>query len=219
MDFFLYLPSWVQMLIGLLLITNLVLLSAERQRTCINILVLQGIVLGFMPLAMKKEIGLDILAITSIFLLIKALFLPGMLFRAHKILPPSQPLRPYMGYGLCVVAGLAGLGFALWLETILPEPANPYFLTFFTPAFTTILAGLLMIITRRKALTQVMGYLVMENGIYLLSVPLAQDDYMWLELSILLDIFAAIVIMVLTIHQLNKVFDTTDVEQIASLRD
>lgn len=68
-------------------------------------------------------------------------------------------------------------------------------------------------------MTQVVGYLVLENGIYLLGVPLAQHDYMWLELSVLLDVFAGIVIMVLAIYHLSKAFDTLDVEQIASLRD
>lgn len=212
-------PSWLQALVGLLLLTNLVLLSAERQRTCIRVLIVQGLILGFMPIALQKELSWGILGITCIFLVIKAGFLPFMLARTHKALPPSPPLRPYMGYGLCALAGIAGLGFALWLEIILPEPGNPNFFMFFTPAFTTILAGLIIIVTRRKALTQVMGYLVMENGIYLLGVPLAQDGYVWLELTILLDVFAAIAIMVLAIHQLHKVFDTIDVEQIASLRD
>lgn len=219
MTYFDTMPLWLTTSFGILLITNLVLLSAERQRTCIRILVIQGLVLSFMPLALQTGVAPDLVILTGIFLLIKAGLLPVMLARTHKALPPSPPLRPYMSPGVCVLTGTAGLGFAVWLHAVLPEPANPYFMVFFVPAFTTIWAGLLIIVTRRKALTQVMGYLVTENGIYLLGVPLSQEDHIWLEFSILLDVFTAIVIMVLAIHQLNKVFDTIDVEKIVTLRD
>ena len=214
------LSPWLQAALGLILIVDLGLLAAERQRQCIRLVALQGALLGLLPLLMDSgPPSWRLMSLTVIFLAVKATALPMMLRKAHAALPPSPPIAPYMGHNRCILAGLGGFGFSLWLAHQLPEPANPLFLPLFAPAFATIFTGLLLIVTRRKVLTQVMGYLVMENGIYLLGVPLARHDAMWLELSILLDVFVGIFVMVLAIRHIHRVFDSIDVDRIASLRD
>jgi hydrogenase-4 component E len=152
-------------------------------------------------------------------MLIKGFILPFMLKRARKTLTYAAPVPLQLGYNFSVLAGFSGFAFSLWLAGRLPAPANPTFLAIFAPAFATILAGLLLIVTRRKALTQIMGYLVMENGIFLLGIPLARHDSFWLELSILLDIWVGIFVMVLALYNLNRTLHTTDVDRINSLRD
>ncbi len=213
-------PQTLQATLGIILIVDLCLLATEHQRQCIRLLALQGFVLGILPLLGDiAPLDWHLLALTAVFLLIKAVALPYILKRCHAALPPSPPLPPYMGYNRCVLAGSLGCAFSLWLAVRLPVPANPLFLVFFAPAITTVLAGLLIIVTRRKILTQVMGYLVLENGIYLLGVPLARHDAAWLELSILLDVFVAIFVMIIAIRHLNQAFHSVDVDRIASLRD
>ncbi len=210
----------LQAALGVIIIADLGLLAAERQRQCIRLLALQGLVLGVLPLAGDiAPPSWRLFALAAVFVAIKAVALPHVLRRTHAGLPQSPPLAPYMGHNRCVLAGLVGFAFSLWLAGRMPLPANPLFLGFFAPAMATILTGLLLIVTRRKVLTQVMGYLVMENGIYLLGVPLARHDALWLELSILLDVFVGIFVMVLAIQHLNRAFDSIDVDRIASLRD
>ncbi|WP_051258134.1 NADH-quinone oxidoreductase subunit K [Desulfovibrio cuneatus] len=210
---------WLVAALGLVLITNVVMLASERLPTAIRLLAVQGIALGLMPLLLGSPLTWSGITLAVIFLGIKAVALPMMFQRVYNTLPPTPPLPPYMGHNRCVLAGVVGFAFSLWLANHLPPPANPLFLAFFAPAFATILAGLLLLVTRRKALAQVLGYLVMENGIYLLGVPLAHDGAMWLELTILLDIFVGIFIMILAIYHLNQAFDTTDVDKIAALRE
>ena len=213
-------PPTLQAALGIILIVDICLLATERQRQCIRLLVLQGIVLGILPLfGDVAPLDWHLLVLTAVFLLIKAVALPTILQRCHATLPQSPPLPPYMGYNRCVLAGFLGCAFSLWLAVRLPVPANPLFLVFFAPAVTTVLSGLLIIVTRRKILTQVMGYLVLENGIYLLGVPLARQNAAWLELSILLDVFVGIFVMILAIRHLNQAFHSVDVARIASLRD
>ncbi|CAK7031521.1 MAG: hypothetical protein DELT_02810 [Desulfovibrio sp.] len=213
-------PQTLQAALGLLIITNLALLATERQRQCIRLLAAQGFILGILPLLGDiAPLNWHLLAIAVVFVGIKAVALPYLLRRSHANLPQSAPLAPYLGYNRCVLAGCLGCAFSLWLAVRLPVPANPLFLVFFAPAFTTVFTGLLLIVTRRKILTQVMGYLVLENGIYLLGVPLARHDAMWLELSMLLDVFVGVFIMVIAIKHLNRAFDSIDVDRIASLRD
>ncbi|MDL2209367.1 hydrogenase-4 component E [Desulfovibrio sp. OttesenSCG-928-O18] len=213
-------PQTLQAALGVIIITDLCLLATERQRQAIRFLALQGLMLGILPLLGDiAPLTWHLLVLTIAFLLIKAVALPYLLQRSHANLPQSPPLTPYLGYSRCVLTGCLGCAFSLWLAVRLPIPANPLFLVFFAPAITTVLTGLLIIVTRRKILTQVMGYLVLENGIYLLGVPLARHDAAWLELSVLLDVFVGVFIMVIAIKHLNRAFDSIDVNRIASLRD
>lgn len=210
----------IQAMLGFILILNLGLLAAERQQICIRMLALQGAAISLLPLALEWDVAaLTLFLLTAAFLAIKVLILPRMLRRAHRSLPASAPVAPYMGYTRCVLAGLLGFAFALWLAGRLPAPANPLVPAMFAPAFGTILTGLLLIVTRRKALTQIMGYLVMENGIFLLGIPLVRDDTYWLELTVMLDIWVGIFVMVLAVYHLNRTVHTTDVDRISSLRD
>jgi hydrogenase-4 component E len=213
------LPNWLQAALSFILLLNLGLLAAERQQVCIRLLALQGVVLSLIPVLLPQtDIHWHVVLTTVVFMLIKGFILPFMIRRAHKSLPYSAP-RPSLGYSFSVLAGFFGFAFALWLADRLPAPANTTFMALFAPAFATILAGLLMIVTRRKALTQIMGYLVMENGIFLLGIPLVRPDSFWLELSILLDIWVAIFVMVLALNNMNRTLRTTDVDRINSLRD
>lgn len=213
-------PQTLQAALGIILITDLCLLATERQRQCIRLLAIQGFMLGVLPLlGGVATLNWRLLAMTAVFVAIKAFALPHFLQRSHASLPQSPPLTPYLGYSRCVIGGAAGCAFSLWLAVRLPVPANPLFLAFFAPAITTVLTGLLLIVTRRKILTQVMGYLTLENGIYLLGVPLANHDAAWLELSILLDVFVGVFIMVIAIKHLNRAFDSIDVDRFASLKD
>jgi hydrogenase-4 component E len=214
------LSPWVQAILGLILILNLGLLAAERQQICIRLLALQGAAISFLPLVMEWDVAAwTLFALTLAFLFIKGIVLPHMLRRAHRSLPASAPVPPYLGYTRSILAGLLGFAFALWLAVSMPTPANPLFLALFAPAFGTILTGLLLIVTRRKALTQIMGYLVMENGIFLLGIPLVRGDTYWLELTVMLDIWVGIFVMVLAVYHLNRAVHTTDVDRINSLRD
>lgn len=210
-------PRTLQAALGLIIIVDLALLATERQRLLIRLLAIQGLILGLLPLLIAPP-NWRLLALAAVFAGIKAVALPYLLRRSHANLPQSAPIPPYMGYNRCVLAGCVGCAFSLWLAVRMPVPANFLFLVFFAPAVTTALTGLLIIVSRRKILTQVMGYLVLENGIYLLGVPLARHDSAWLELSILLDVFVGVFIMVIAIKHLNRAFDSIDVDRIASLR-
>ncbi|MDL2316290.1 hydrogenase-4 component E [Desulfovibrio sp. OttesenSCG-928-A18] len=216
------LPSldWLQTALGLVIITNLCLLAAERRRLSIRLIALQGVILGLLPLlAHTGEVDAHLICMTLIFLGIKGVVLPLLLRRTYKKLPPQLPSNPYMGNTACVLAGMGGLVFSLWFASNLGMTANPLFLLMFSPAITTVLAGILLIVTRKKALSQMFGYLVMENGIYLLGVPMIQEDAMWVELTILLDILVAAFVMGIAIRHINKAFESTDVDRFASLRD
>jgi hydrogenase-4 component E len=86
-------------------------------------------------------------------------------------------------------------------------------------ALFTSLAGLFLIVSRKKALTQVLGYLVLENGIYAFGVGVVQGTPMLVELGVLLDVFVAVFVMGITIFHINRQFDHIDTDQLATLKD
>ncbi len=210
----------LQVILGLIVISDMCLLAAERQRFSIRLIALQGAILGLLPLLVHSgEKDARLIAITALFFLIKAALLPLVLRRTYKKLPPQPPSRPYLGHSLSVLAGLGGFVFSLWLGSRLGDTANPLFSLFFAPAFATIFAGLLLIVARRRALSQMFGYLVMENGIYLLGVPMAQHDAIWLELSVLLDIMVAAFVMGIAVRHIHLAFHSMDVDHFACIKD
>lgn len=212
--------DWLQAALWSIVITDLSLLAAERQRLCIRLIAVQGCILGIIPLiAVSGSIDLHLVGVAAIFLGVKGVILPLLLLRTHKKLPPPPPVNAYVGNTACVLFGVCGYAFSLWFGSRLGAVANPLLAVVFPSAFATIFAGLLLIVTRRKALTQMFGYLVMENGIYLLGIPMIQEDSVWLELSILLDILVGAFVMGIAIHHINRAFNSTDVERFASLRD
>jgi hydrogenase-4 component E len=73
--------------------------------------------------------------------------------------------------------------------------------------------------TRRKALTQVAGYLMLENGIYLFGLTQTESVPFLLELGVLLDVFAAVFIMGIVVFHINREFDSLDSARLTELRD
>jgi hydrogenase-4 component E len=82
----------------------------------------------------------------------------------------------------------------------------------------TMLIGLFVIVSRRKAITQVLGYIVVENGIYAVGVALVGGVPLLVELGVLLDVFVAVFIMSIAAYHISREFDHIDVDQLDRLR-
>ena len=87
-----------------------------------------------------------------------------------------------------------------------------------TDDLATLLIGLFVIVSRRKAITQVLGYIVVENGIYALGVALVGDVPLLVELGVLLDVFVAVFIMSIAAYHISREFDHIDVDQLDRLK-
>jgi hydrogenase-4 component E len=130
-----------------------------------------------------------------------------------------REVEPVVGYIGSLLLGMLTLAVSFWLSARLPLPRPAISVLVVPVALFTTLAGLFLIVTRRTALTQVLGYLVLENGIYVFGVSLAQDTPMLVELGVLLDVFVAVFVMGIAIFHINREFDHIDTEQLTSLRD
>lgn len=197
----------------LLLLSNFLMLGTPRVSSMTIMTALQGMLLaaflllfGHLPLAVAV-------------LLIKGALLPGLLWRTQKRLPAAALICPRKVVPLDLLAGMAGLAFSIWLDGRLAMTHSIFPPLLLPMGLTTLFCGLILIVGRIKAITQVIGYLVAENGIFLQGMPLMTSGTVWFELALLLDVFVAVFVMGIAINHISDSFASIDVARFRSLRD
>ena len=166
--------------------------------------------LGIICLAAVILIPVILFLVGLPFLLLMGL-LPWLLHRTRRQIGADPHIKPRLGFGLAVLTGLACLVFSLWLEGRLPMTPGLFPPLLLPAGLTTLFCGLLLVVGRATALSQVMGYLVAENGIFLLGIPLMTAGAVWFELTLLLDIFVAVFVMGIAINHISHTFESIDV--------
>jgi len=126
---------------------------------------------------------------------------------------------PYVGYTVSLMLCALGTGLSLILAHMLPLKGGTKEILLVPAALSTLFTGFLMLVSRRKALTQVVGYLILENGIYLFGLLLVEDMPLLVETGILLDLFVGVFVMGIVINHIRTAFDSTDTRHLAELRD
>lgn len=203
----------------LLVLTNLMLLGLSRLGACIRTVAVQGVALGLLRLLIDGgTVDLNGTVFALAIITLKGGVFPWMLVRTLRELNTQREIEPFIGYGKSLVLGTVTLMVCIWLGSRLPLP-EPVMSPLIVPvAFFTIMSGLFLIVSRRKALTQVLGYLVLENGIYVFGVALVDEQPVLVELGILLDVFVAIFVMGIAIFHINREFDHIDTDKLSGLR-
>jgi hydrogenase-4 component E len=209
-----------ELLLILVVLVDLYALAASRLGALIRIVALQGIVLGIVPLvADPAELTLRSALLAVISLVLKGFVFPIFLFRATREEAVRREVAPYVGYSLSLLIGavLIGISFIAGARLPLPFPAISPLLV--PVALSTALIGMFVIVSRRKAATQVLGYLVLENGIFVFGLTLSGKMPWLVEMGVLLDVFIGVFVMGIALHHIHREFDSIDVDRLTSLRD
>ncbi|RJP19307.1 MAG: hydrogenase [Candidatus Omnitrophota bacterium] len=212
--------SFFDAIMVLLILTNLALLGTSRLRTCIHICALQGLLLGTLPLTTTIElISFRAFLLAGGGMVMKAIVFPRLLERTLQDTHVQREVEPFIGYSISLLAGIGLLGFSLWLGSRLPLPSMITSPLVIPVSFFMMMVGLLLIVSRKKALTQVLGYLVMENGIYAFGVAISPEAPFLVEMGMLLDAFVAVFIMGILMFHINREFDHIDTDRLSVLKD
>jgi hydrogenase-4 component E len=86
-------------------------------------------------------------------------------------------------------------------------------------SLATVFTGFLLLTTRRKAITQVVGYLILENGVFIMSLSLIEAMPFLVEAGMLLDLFVGIFVMGIMINHIHREFATIDTERLSALKE
>jgi hydrogenase-4 component E len=205
------------LLLGVILL-NYFILGSSRLGACIKAVALQGALIAILPVLLHGFSGHALLLTTGA-LLLKGGAIPWLLFHALKQVRIRREIEPLIGYITTLVLGAATTTAAFIFADMLPLlPAHRGSL-FIPTALATLFAGFLVLITRRKAITQVLGYLIFENGIFIFATLLSAAMPLMVEAGVLLDLLVAIFVMAIVIHHINREFATVNTEQLSSLRE
>jgi hydrogenase-4 component E len=210
----------VEAILALLVITNLLLLGSSRLRSCIRVVAVQGVTVSLLPLLLHGGDGVARAWLLSAGgIAAKGVIFPWLLLRVLREAGVRREVEPFVGHTLSVLVGAASLVFALWVDARLQLPGALAGSSLAVPVgLATLLIGLFVIASRRKAVTQVLGYIVVENGIYAIGVALVGGVPLLVELGVLLDVFVAVFIMSIAVYQISREFDHMDVDQLDRLR-
>lgn len=211
--------SFLNALLVLVLALNLFALGTGRIITVIKIVSLQGLLLGVMPLMMEEHLTLAAGSAAGAAILLKGLIIPGMLLRAMRDVQMKREMEPLIGFLPSVLLGALATGFALLFAASLPL-AGEHTTPLLVPAsLATIFSGFILLTTRTKAITQIMGYLMLENGIYLFGLLLVGALPLVVELGALLDLFVAIFVICIIVNHINQTFSSLDTRRLAALKE
>ena len=202
----------------LMILTSFSLLASSRLNTCIRVVAFQGMAVGALPLGGGAGIGLRVWAIAVAVVVLKGFVFPRLLARSLRESDTSREIEPYVGYVASLVVGLLILIGSFWLDARLNLPGEAGSQLVIPVAFTMMMTGLFVIVARRTALNQVLGYLVLENGIYTFGFAMVRDIPVLLELGVLMDMFVAVSVMGIAIFRISREFDHIDADKLSTLK-
>lgn len=207
---------------NLLLLTviliNFFTLGSARLVACIRAVALQGALLALLPLATHGFSG-HALLLSAGALTFKGIFIPWLLLRAIREVRIRREVEPFIGFVPTLILGALVTAGAFIFADFLPLAAAHRSGLNVPTALATMFSGFLLLITRRKAITQVLGYLILENGIFIFAVLLSAALPMMVEAGVLLDLLVGIFVMGIVLDQIGREFSTLNTERLTALKE
>ena len=206
-------------LLVIVLMLNLFALGTSRIVSVIRTVAVQGALLGLLPLLLNERFTLTTALAVVTTIALKGVVIPSMMNRALRDVKIKREVEPLIGLQPSVILGALGTVFALLYADRLPLVPQHTGALLVPTSIATVLAGFILLTTRFKALTQVMGYLVLENGIFIFELLLVEAMPLAVEMGMLLDLFVAIFVICIIVNQINQAFASMDTRRLVSLKE
>ena len=184
----------VNYLIVLFAVTNIFFASAERISIYIRLIAMQGLLLCGIALAGLSEVNLgNLIFIAAETIVFKTVIMPYLLFRLVKTSGVTKVHRLSMPAFYNLLFSI----FALLISAMIAKSMLTGFVSsvFMTVALYTLFVGLLLIVTHRLIVSHIIGFMITENAVFLFSVAVGNEMPMLINIGILLDIFAGVLIL------------------------
>jgi len=208
----------LHVLLIIFLISLFYLAIANRMTTYISVLALQGVLLFLVAFLELKDINtLNLVLILLETIIFKSVAVPVFLKYVLKRNHITREAEPYLPNFVSLIITTVIVITTIILSNTMEESRLDKM--FFVVALSTLFTGLYFIASRRKIITHVMGYLVIENGVFVLSLAVGNEMPMLVNLGIMLDIFASVLILGIFLNKIGDVFKDIDVNQLTNLKD
>ena len=210
--------SLVDQLLVLVMLINLLTLGSSRLIFSIRAVAVQGVILGILPGLIHPFSG-HLAAITIGIILAKGVIIPYLISDAVRKAQIRREVEPHIGYVPTLLLGAVFTALAFVFAEKLPLAPEHQDLLFVPASIATLLTGFLLLTTRRKAISQVIGYLVMENGIFVFSLLLTEAMPVMVEAGALLDLLVGVFVMGIVINHISREFSSIDTSRLRALKE
>lgn len=198
---------------------NFVALGVSRIRGVISAVALQGIILGVLPFFVHADGGIRTVGLVCVAVLLKGFAIPKFLVHAMREANIQHEVNPTINFMSSILLGAIGTALAIVLANTLPL-ADEHADSLLVPAsLSTVWSGLLILTTRQKAIMQVLGYLVLENGIFMFGLLLLGAMPLLVEIGVLLDLFTGVFVMGIIIHHINREISSLSPNNLSGIED
>jgi hydrogenase-4 component E len=207
------------LLIGIAMGLNLLALGSSRLPTLILAMSAQGVVLGLMPLLIVDPPDWRVLLVAVATVAGKGLVIPHLLRRAMRTAHIDREVEPFIGFVPSLLLGAGGTIAAVAVARTLPLLPEHSGSLLVPGSLASVLTGFVLLIGRAKAISQVCGYLILENGIYLFGLLLIHSTPLLVESGILLDVTVGVFIIGIIVDRIQRAFDSLDTRKLTALRE
>lgn len=205
---------------ALILLTSFGLLVQRRIHGLLHLFAWQGLFLSLSTAIVGFVAGAHHLYISSILtLVLKVVLLPYILHILIQRLEIHKEVETVVNVPTTMLIGIALVIFSYHLTSPIREISHLVTRSTLAVALATVMLGLLMMITRRHAVTQIIGFLAMENGLFFAATSATYGMPLVVELGVALDILIAAFIFGIFFFHISTTFDSLDVDQMAKLKE
>ena len=215
-----YGPQLINLLAAVLLLLAFAMLSQRRILSLINLFAAQGVVLCLATVLVASVTGQSHLYWSAgVTLLLKVLVLPWILHRLIRRLNVKWDVETLLNIPTTMLMGIVLVILAFNLAAPISQLAGTVTRSTLGIAMASVLLSFLMMITRSKAVPQVVGFLSMENGLFFAATAAVYGMPMVVELGIALDVLVASLILGVFLFQIRERFDSVDTRHLEKLKE
>jgi len=209
----------VDTLLSLVLLSVLFSYGYSRLPRLIVVVAFQGIVVSIVPFFIGYDITAGGLIFTIATIAIRGLIIPISIYTAIKRGAIQTKVSPIIGYQASILFGLGLMVAATYVSRQLEIPSISAYTLLFPTAIVLLVTGMFLLMTRRNATAMVLGYITMENGIYLVGTTFSARAHHIVEFGILLDVLAGVMIMTIVLQNIKHAFDDVNTAHLRTLKE
>lgn len=213
-------PKLVNLLSFVVLVAAFLLIVRRNLAAQVRVFAGQSFVLALLAVVVAVFArSFHLFGVAVMLAIIKGIVIPSVLKRAVKKIGIGWEVAPYLG----TIAALAVCGLLVILAFYVMAPvaaSNPLPTAGAIPiAFAGVLIGFFVTLNRRRALTQILGFLILENGIFLFALLATYGVPFIVEMGVFLDVLVAVLIMEVFIYRIKENFDSIEVSHLGALKE
>ena len=185
----------------------------------IKVLAFQGVIVSIVPLLLGHEMATGEIVFTLITMVIRGVIIPLCIYLAIKKVAIRREVEPIIGFNASILIGLILIAAATLVSRNFVVPSISDSALLLSTTITLLVGGMFLLIARRNAIAMVLGYIMMENGIYLAGTTFSIHSRHIVEFGILLDVLAAVMIMAIILQNIKHTFDDLDTALLRTLKE